>query len=508
MSSVVDSLRGGLIVSCQALAGNALRSSHAMALMARAAMQGGAAAIRANGVEDITAIKEKVTNIPIIGLNKEAASAEIPYITPTFEHARAVAEAGADIIALDATARPRPGNVSAAELIRRVKTELKIPVMADIAVFEEGVAAAEAGADLISTTLSGYTANSPKIPGPDLNLVKRLTAAVPTPVVAEGRYHNPDELTAAFRCGAFAAVIGKMITNPEFITRYFISHLNSAAVLSSESVNPETRDIDRKNTLDILTLINAADSTVSGAVGTALTDIAEAVDRITERLKRGGRLFYVGAGTSGRLAVQDAAECPPTYGVPAEMIQAVMAGGHDAVFHPAEKNEDDSRVGGQIVSDYGITGADAVIGISANGNAAFVCAALEAARGCGAFTAAVVNNFPCRMSAAAEKVICLPTGAEVICGSTRMKAGTAQKMVLNMISTTVMIKLGRVTGNFMTSMRPTNAKLKKRAIFIITELTGVSPEKAEQILELSNGDIRAAVRQLKERSASSVQNHG
>ncbi|MBR2439349.1 MAG: N-acetylmuramic acid 6-phosphate etherase [Lentisphaeria bacterium] len=499
MNPLVSTLKGRLIVSCQALAGNALRSSEAMALMARAAMQGGAAAIRANGVDDITAIRKKVI-IPIIGLNKEAASPDIPYITPTFEHARAVVEAGADIIALDATARPRPGNVSAADLIRRVKNELHVPVMADIATFQEGIMAAEAGADLISTTLSGYTADSPRLPGPDLNLIKQLTAATSVPVVAEGRFHTPEELALAFHCGAFAAVIGKMITNPEFITKYFISRMNTAKVLPSEAVNPDTRDIDRKSTLEILTQINAADATVSGAVGSALADIADTIDRITERLRHGGRLFYIGAGTSGRLAVQDAAECPPTYGVSPDMIQAIMAGGPNAVFHPQEKMEDDCMEGGQILDEYGITSADAVLGISANGNAAFVGSALEAARKRGAFTAAMASNQPCLLSEAAEKFIYLPTGAEVICGSTRMKAGTAQKMVLNMISTTVMIKLGRVTGNFMTAMRPTNAKLKKRALFIITELTGVTPEKAEQILEMTDGDIQTAVRQLKELS--------
>ena len=270
MNPLVSTLKGRLIVSCQALAGNALRSSEAMALMARAAMQGGAAAIRANGVDDITAIRKKVT-IPIIGLNKEAASPDIPYITPTFEHARAVVEAGADIIALDATARPRPGNVSAADLIRRVKNELHVPVMADIATFQEGIMAAEAGADLISTTLSGYTADSPRLPGPDLNLIKQLTAATSVPVVAEGRFHTPEELALAFHCGAFAAVIGKMITNPEFITKYFISRMNTAKVLPSEAVNPDTRDIDRKSTLEILTQINAADATVSGDVTIAET---------------------------------------------------------------------------------------------------------------------------------------------------------------------------------------------------------------------------------------------
>lgn len=500
MNPIVNSLKGRLIVSCQALAGNALRSSEAMALMARAVMQGGAAAIRANGVEDITAIKQKV-NIPIIGLNKEAASSEIPYITPTFEHARAVVEAGADIIALDATARLRSGNVTAAELIRRVKNELNVPVMADIATFQEGMIAAEAGADLISTTLSGYTADSPRLPGPDLNLVRQLAASTSVPIVAEGRYHSPEELSLAFRCGAFSAVIGKMITNPEFITKYFISHLNTTVALSSEAVNPETQNIDRRSTLDILTMINAADATVAGAVSSALNDIAEIIDRITDRLQHGGRLFYVGAGTSGRLAVQDAAECPPTYGVSPEMIQAIMAGGHNAVFSPSEKTEDNNMEGGKILSQYGITAKDAVLGISANGNAAFICAALETARKYGAFTAAMVNNSPCRMMDIAEKAIYLPTGAEVICGSTRMKAGTAQKMVLNMISTTVMIKIGRVTGNFMTAMRPTNNKLKKRAIFIITELTGVSAEQAEQILEQNDGDIRSAVQQLKKSSS-------
>ncbi len=498
MNSIVQSLQGRLIVSCQALAGNVFRSPEALALMAQAAMQGGAAAIRANGIDDITAIRKRV-RIPIIGLNKEAASTEIPYITPTFEHAKAVAEVGADIVALDATDRLHPGNVTSSELIRRVKKELNIPVMADIATFEEGVVAAEAGADLISTTLSGYTPNSPRIPGPDLNLVRRLAKAVQVPIVAEGRYHSPYDLTVAFAAGAFAAVIGKMITNPEFITRYFISHSCNIGGFNSESVNPATRDIDRKSTLEILQMIHEEDSILPSITGIALPEIAQVIDQITERLRNDGRLFYIGAGTSGRLAIQDAAECPPTYGVSSEMIQAVMAGGRNAVFTPSEKSEDNGNEGGRALLERGLTSADAVLGISAGGNARFVCAALAEAAKCGAFTVALVNNYPCKMAELTRNVIFLPTGAEVICGSTRMKAGTAQKMVLNMISTTVMIKLGRVTGNFMTAMRPTNDKLHKRALFIISELTGVSYDKAEKILAMNDGDIQTVIRKLKEK---------
>ena len=493
MHPLIESLKGKLIVSCQALPGTALRDSETLARMALGAMRGGAAAIRADGVADITAIK-KLVNLPIIGLNKEKRDMAVPFITPTFEHAKAIAELGAEIIALDATLRPHPNGVTAAELIRRVKSELGVLVMADIATFEDGIAAAEAGADLLSTTLAGYTLETmPMPPGPDLELLRRLVKAVDTPVVAEGRYCTPGDVAVALSSGAHAVVIGKMITNPEFITRYFIEHFSQMIPSHTEDVNPATRDFDRKSTYEMAALINEQDATVATAVRCALPEIARAVDEITPRLANGGRLFYIGVGTSGRIAVQDAAECPPTYGVPADMIQAIIAGGRDAVFHPVENAEDDAAAGNQEIERHGIGEKDVVIGISANGNAPFVCGAITEANARKALTVAIVCNDGTRLAELADHAVILRTGAEVICGSTRMKAGTSQKMALNMISTMTMVKLGHVTGNFMTSMKPVNQKLLARAVFIVSQVCGVDEKSAKELLEAADWNIRQAI---------------
>ncbi|MDD3925318.1 MAG: N-acetylmannosamine-6-phosphate 2-epimerase [bacterium] len=222
MNNTVKHLKDKLIVSCQALPGNPLRGPVFMSAMAQAVVQGGAAAIRANGPEDIRAIRERV-NVPIIGINKMPASPAVPYITPDFIMAKEVYEAGANIIALDATLRERPGGKTAADLIKHIKEELGVPVMADISTYEEGVSAAAAGADIVATTLSGYTAYSPKTEAPDLELVRRLVAEIPVPVIAEGRYITSDDVMNALKAGAYAVVIGKIITNPEFITRHFIN---------------------------------------------------------------------------------------------------------------------------------------------------------------------------------------------------------------------------------------------------------------------------------------------
>lgn len=496
MNQLIESLRGKLIVSSQALEGNALRDSATLARMALAAQKGGAAAIRANGVEDITAMK-KLINIPIIGLNKEARTYEKPFITPSFEHAKEIAETGAQIIALDATLRPRDCGISAADLIRRVKKELGVLVMADIALYEDGIAAAEAGADLISTTLSGYTMESPKMPGPDLELIRRLAKDVDVPIVAEGRYCTCEDVASAFRAGAYAVVIGKSITNPEFITRYFIDRIPVAVEERTESVNVRTFDFDQKSALEMAEAINREDMTVAMAVGRALPEIAEVAEIAAEKVKNGGRIIYTGAGTSGRLAVQDAAECPPTYGVSPETIQTIMAGGEGAVFRAAEGAEDDFQLGINAAEMKKLTSNDIVIGISANGNAKFVCGVLSAAEKAGAATAAIVNNPGGSMAEIAGIVILLETGAEVICGSTRMKAGTSQKMTLNMISTIAMTRCGYVTGNMMTSMKPTNKKLKERAAFMVGKLCSVSVDQAREILEKCDWNIKTAVNSLK-----------
>ncbi len=220
--NVIEQIKGGLIVSCQALPGNPLRGANYMAAMAEAAQLGGAVGIRANGPEDIAEIKKR-TNIPIIGIYKTEPSREIPYITPDFEHAKAIADLGVEIIALDATLRPRPNGVDIAELIQKIKNELGVYVMADIATFEEGVAAEKAGADIVATTLSGYTTYSPMTEGPDYELIKRLKAEIKTPIIAEGRFTSPQDLKKGIECGAHAVVIGKVITNIMFSTNKFIT---------------------------------------------------------------------------------------------------------------------------------------------------------------------------------------------------------------------------------------------------------------------------------------------
>ncbi len=217
MTAVIP--KGGLVVSCQARADNPLHGPAFMAAMARAAEQGGAVAIRANGGADIAAIR-RVTALPIIGLVKRMRDGEVVYITPDEPTAREAAAAGADVIAMDATLRVRTGP-SPDALIRFIKEELGRPVMADIATEEDAEMAVKAGADCVATTLSGYTDGSPAGPGPDIALVRRLAARLPVPVLAEGRYGTPDEVRSAFAAGAHAVVVGTAITNPREITRTF-----------------------------------------------------------------------------------------------------------------------------------------------------------------------------------------------------------------------------------------------------------------------------------------------
>jgi N-acylglucosamine-6-phosphate 2-epimerase len=222
----VKQVRHQLIVSCQALPGEPLFGAEIMARMALAAVEGGAAAIRANGAADIRAIRAAI-KLPIIGLYKDDIPNYPVYITPTLDHARAVAEAGADIIAIDATARPRPQPGSLADFIAAIHQETGCPVLADIATLAEGLAAEAAGADLISTTMSGYTADSPKRPGPDLVLVGQLAAQLKIPLLAEGRYKLPDQIGQALDQGALAVVVGGAITRPQEITRWFVEALQA-----------------------------------------------------------------------------------------------------------------------------------------------------------------------------------------------------------------------------------------------------------------------------------------
>ena len=239
----------------------------------------------------------------------------------------------------------------------------------------------------------------------------------------------------------------------------------------TEQDNPKTANIDQVSTLDALRLINDEDKLVADAVEKVLPDVARAVEEIVDRLENGGRLFYVGTGTSGRLGVLDASEIPPTFGVPYELVQGVIAGGYDALYKATEASEDNKEQGAEDLRARGITPKDAVIGIAASGRTPYTIGAVEYAKSIGCFTACIVCNPDSEITKAVDVAIVPVVGPEAITGSTRMKSGTAQKLVLNMISTAAMIRLGYVKGNRMTNMKAANEKLKDRSVRILIEET-------------------------------------
>ena len=267
---------------------------------------------------------------------------------------------------------------------------------------------------------------------------------------------------------------------------------------STEKRNPRTTHIDKATTKEMLTLINDENLRSFEAVGEAIDSIAAAVDCITEAIREGGRLIYVGAGTSGRLASQDAAECPPTYGVDYNTVLAVVAGGPSALVKAAENVEDNGDAGIAALKEISVCGKDVVMGISASGNAKFVADAMNYAKSLGAKTVSLSSNDDALIGEIADFPIFCDTGAEVITGSTRMKAGNAQKMVMNMITTSVMIKLGKVYENMMINLKPTNIKLRDRMIRIVLEiLPEIDYAKAESLLEENGFFIPAAVEAYK-----------
>ncbi|MFW6229942.1 MAG: N-acetylmuramic acid 6-phosphate etherase [Halanaerobium sp.] len=261
----------------------------------------------------------------------------------------------------------------------------------------------------------------------------------------------------------------------------------------TERRNPATYQIDELQTRDVLEIINKEDKTVAEAVNKIIPEIQKVVDQIVLRMKKGGRLFYVGAGTSGRLGILDAVECKPTFSVGPDKVIGILAGGEKAMFRSQEDIEDNTELGAEEILNYEINENDTVIGIAASGKTPFVIGAVKAARKRGSFTAAIVCNNDSPLSAAAEMEITVIVGPEVITGSTRMKAGTAQKMILNMISTTVMIKQGKVYSNLMVDLQPTNEKLRKRAIDIFTIITAAEEEIAAEYLSRANYELKEAV---------------
>lgn len=262
---------------------------------------------------------------------------------------------------------------------------------------------------------------------------------------------------------------------------------------TTEQINPNTANIDALPTLDALRVINGEDKKVAEAVERVLPAIAQAVDAIVERLARGGRLIYVGTGTSGRLGVLDAAECPPTFGVTRELVQGVIAGGYDACYKAVEASEDDREAGANDLRARNVNEQDAVVGIAASGRTPYTIGAVEYARQIGALTVCITCNENTELAHAVEIPIEPVVGPEVIAGSTRLKSGTAQKLVLNMLSTMTMVRLGYVTGNRMTNLQPRNTKLRERALNLVMIECGLDEVAARRLLEQAAWDQRIAI---------------
>jgi N-acetylmuramic acid 6-phosphate etherase len=263
--------------------------------------------------------------------------------------------------------------------------------------------------------------------------------------------------------------------------------------LLTEQRNPASAEIDTLPTEEVLRIVNAEDHKVADAVEREIPAIARAVDAIVEAFQRGGRLFYIGAGTSGRLGVLDASECPPTFSVPPEMVQGIIAGGPAALSRATEATEDDPAIGARDLTERGFTARDVLVGIAASGRTPYVLGAVEEARRVGAVTVGIGCTPDSELARAAAIAITPLVGPEVIAGSTRMKAGTAQKLVLNMLTTGAFIRMGYVYGNLMVNVQPKNAKLADRARRIVAQAAGVTDERAGELLEAAGNSVRVAI---------------
>lgn len=270
-----------------------------------------------------------------------------------------------------------------------------------------------------------------------------------------------------------------------------------AALPITEQENPRSQNLSSQSAREIVALMNAEDATVAAAVELVLDDVAKAVEETVARLSAGGKLYYVGTGTSGRLGVLDASECPPTFGVSPDLVQGVIAGGYDACYRAVEASEDDEKAGGADLQQRGLTAKDVVVGIAASGRTPYTVGAVKYARSLGAFTVALTCVPGSPITREAELSIVPVVGPEVLTGSTRLKAGTAQKMVLNMLSTATMVGLGYVSGNRMSNLKARNTKLRERAVRIVMAETGLDQAAATRELESSGWSVRNTIERLK-----------
>jgi N-acetylmuramic acid 6-phosphate etherase len=270
------------------------------------------------------------------------------------------------------------------------------------------------------------------------------------------------------------------------------SDIDLSVLVPTEQMNPLTENIDRLETTSVLTLINQEDQKVAEAVKATIPEIARVVDKVVEAFMDNGRLYYVGAGTSGRLGVLDASECPPTFGVSPDLVQGIIAGGDVALRNAVEGAEDSAENGKKTILDLSIGPKDVVIGISASGGAAYVVSAVETAKSQGAFTGAITCHPKGALAKAADVAMVAEVGPEVIAGSTRMKAGTAQKLILNMITTGAMIQWGKTYRNLMVDLKPSNQKLRERACRLVALLSRRNLQEVEQALDAAQGQVKPA----------------
>lgn len=267
----------------------------------------------------------------------------------------------------------------------------------------------------------------------------------------------------------------------------------AGGIILTEARNPATENIDLLPTLEMVQLINAQDAQVARAVQAELPQIARAIDAVAGRMRAGGRLIYLGAGTSGRLGMLDAVEIVPTFNISPDLARVAIAGGSQAFTRSGEDAEDDTAAGEQAVAALDVSAKDSVVGIAASGKTPYTLSGMAEARRRGALVISLACNHPSPMAEIAEISIAPVTGPEVINGSTRLKAGTAQKMVLNMLSTGVMIRLGKTYGNFMVDVQPTNEKLRERARWIVEQACGLRPGEAAGLLEACGGEVKVAI---------------
>ncbi len=263
--------------------------------------------------------------------------------------------------------------------------------------------------------------------------------------------------------------------------------------LSTEENNPSSKDIELQDSLEIVRRINEEDKKVAFCVEKELDSVSQLIDAILSKYRNETRIIYIGAGTSGRLGILDASECPPTYGVSFDKVQGIIAGGNEAIFKAKENAEDSRELGKQDLININFTENDVVIGLAASGRTPYVLGAIEYANSIGAITGSITCSKNSDLSKVSQYPIEVPVGAEIVTGSTRMKAGTAQKMILNMISTTIMIKLGKVFSGYMVDVKTSNQKLIERAKRIITKTTNCDYEKASTILIEAGNDVKTAI---------------